>query len=153
MADMDAYELTRPILAATPLLGRRRRAAAPCVDVLACARRYVDQLPLGLTIVRRLTSAAAAAAVERALVELATAEGVPVRLDDGGGGAAALARDLVAGRAVVAPAADAVALLLPLIRDGASIEGLRLAELLVAYLEHRAVIARRFPRPAKLDGC
>jgi hypothetical protein len=139
---MDAYELTRPILAASPLLGRRRGRVEPCVDVLAAARRYVGQLPLGLTIVHRLAPARAAAEIERALVDLAVDEGVAVSVDEA---VEELARRLVGARAIVVPAADAIALLVPLLRDTASIEGVRLAEQLVAYLEHRTVIARRFP--------
>ena len=139
---MDAYELTRPILASTPLLGRRRHHDAPAVDALADARRYVEQLPLGLAIVHRLPAASAAAAVERALRDLAVAEGVAVGR---GEAPVELAHRLVGARAIVAPARDAVASLLPVVERGAGIEGLRLAELLVAYLEHRTVIARRFP--------
>ena len=140
---MDAYELTRPILSATPVLARRRPPASPAVDALAEAGRYVQQLPLGLTLRRLLTSSTAAREVEAALWALAVAEGVPVSVDEQ---ASALAARLVDARAVVAPAADAVRTLLPLICGGASIEGVRLAELLVAYLEHRTVIAHRFPR-------
>lgn len=141
---MDAYELTRPILAASPVFGRRRRACAAPTDALADARRYVHQLPLGLTIVRRLSAATAAAEVERAVWALAVAEGVAVDVDDPS--AAGLAGRLVAARSIVAPAADAVATLLPaMASSGATLEGIRLAELLVAYLEHRTVIAHRFP--------
>ena len=145
---MDAYELTRPILSATPVLARRRPATSPAVDALAEAGRYVQQLPLGLTLRRLLTSSGAAREVEAALWALAVAEGVPVSVDEP---AAALAVRLVDARAIVAPAADAVRTLLPLIRGGASIEGVRLAELLVAYLEHRTVVARRFPRRPRID--
>lgn len=140
---MDAYELTRPILSATPLLHRRSSASSPAVDGLAVAGRYVHQLPLGLTIRRLLMSSTAAREVEAALWALAVAEGVPVCVDEP---PVALAHRLVEARAIVAPAADAIRTLLPMIGGGASIEGVRLAELLVAYLEHRTVIAHRFPR-------
>ena len=50
---MDAFEMTRPVLSSTKLFTRRPAAPIlPALDVAAAlieARRYVHQLPLGLS--------------------------------------------------------------------------------------------------------
>ena len=47
---MDAFELTRPILSGSGRIAvERRRSPAAAVDLLATARRYVNQLPLRST--------------------------------------------------------------------------------------------------------
>ena len=135
---MDAYQLTRPILSATPVLRRRPAPAAPAADPLVEARRYVHQLPLGRSpslVGRRSAVTPAPADVERALWRTAAAHGVCVSSTEP---AADLARRLVRSRAIVAPAADAVATLLPAIEAGAGGDAAHLASRLLGYLDARA---------------
>ena len=139
---MDAFELTRPILSN----GRRiafapRRAKDAPANLLASARRYVNQLPLGSWSGPafdggRWNPRAAAREVERALFRAAAASGVAVGIDDSPD---AIARRLVRCRVIVAPAADgAVALLQLLGADEGVGDAAKLAERLIGYLDHRA---------------
>jgi hypothetical protein len=143
---MDAYELTRPILTSGRLLPRRHRPAPAPHDLLAEAARYVHQLPLGVSPGpafdrRRPSPLEATAELERALWRVAHAFGACVDADEP---PTALARRLVWARAIVAPAADGLASLLPTLAvalpgDDAAV---RLAERLVGYLDHRALRRR-----------
>lgn len=133
---MDAYQLTRPILSATPLLRRRSTPTTPATDALVEARRYVHQLPLGRSpgLVGRRASVAPAD-IERALWRTAAAFGVCMSTTEA---PAALARRLVRARAIVAPAADAVATLVPALEAGAGGDAAHLAIRLLGYLDARA---------------
>jgi hypothetical protein len=145
---MDAYELTHPILATTPPFVRgapSRRAPSETRGLLVEARRYVHQLPLGRSPGpafdrRRPSGPEAAAAIDRALRRTAAAYAVGASSDES---PLALARRLVRSRAIVAPAADALLSLLPVLEAdaGAGDEGVRLAERVIGYLDHRT--ARR----------
>lgn len=134
---MDAYQLTRPILSATPVLRRRPADPAPAGDPLVEARRYVHQLPLGRSpslVGRRSALAPAPADIERALWRTAAAHRVCV---DSGEPAVDLARRLVRARVIVALAADAVATLLPALEAGAGGDAPHLASRLLGYLDDR----------------
>ena len=134
---MDAYQLTRPILSATPLVRRRPAPRTPAADPLVEARRYVHQLPLGRSpslVGRRTAVAPAPADIERALWRTAAAFGVCVSSTEA---PADLARRLVRARAIVAPAADAVAALLPALEAGAGGDAAHLAIRLLGYLDDR----------------
>lgn len=135
---MDAYQLTRPILSATPLVRRRPAPTTPAADPLVEARRYVHQLPLGRSpslVGRRTAVAPAPADIERALWRTAAAFGVCVSSTEA---PADLARRLVRARAIVAPAADAVATLVPALEAGAGGDAAHLASRLLGYLDARA---------------
>lgn len=134
---MDAYQLTRPILSATPLVRRRPAPTTPAADPLVEARRYVHQLPLGRSpslVGRRTAVAPAPADIERALWRTAAAFGVCVSSTEA---PADLARRLVRARAIVAPAADAVATLVPALEAGAGGDAAHLASRLLGYLDAR----------------
>lgn len=161
MTAMDAFELTHPVLSAAavtaplaPPVPRRFRhrppAPAPAVEeALVAIRRLAYQLPLGsaprpLAGRDRWSFAGAAREVERAVGEVAAAHGVH---PSGDGGIPALVRRLARCRAIVPPAAEAVARLLPVLEagaagqvDDASLEpsAAKLAERLVGYLQSRA---------------
>jgi hypothetical protein len=135
---MDAFELTRPILTVG---GRAVEPAEASADVLAVARRFVNQLPLGTWPGPafdgpRWSPGAAAREIERSLVRAAASHGVTVSVDDSPG---ALAKRLVRARVIVAPAADGTVHLLRALRagdaDGAAV---KLADRLLGYLDHRA---------------
>lgn len=144
---MDAFELTRPILTE----GHRRAAVAPrpapCTDLLAQARRFVNQLPLGAWSGPafdgvRWNPRAAAREIERALFRTAASAGVAVDVDDS---PEAIARRLVRCRVIVAPAADGAVVLLRLLAgDDAVGDAAKLAERLIGYLDHRTATPRRF---------
>lgn len=134
---MDAYQLTRPILSATPLVRRRPAPTTPAADPLVEARRCVHQLPLGRSpslVGRRTAVAPAPADIERALWRTAAAFGVCVSSTEA---PADLARRLVRARAIVAPAADAVATLVPALEAGAGGDAAHLATRLLGYLDAR----------------
>ena len=139
---MDAFEMTRPVLSGTTFFTRRVAPVVLPVDPAAAlieARRYVNQLPLGRSpgpgVGRPATGAEARRDVERALWRTAAAHGVCVTSSEA---PADLARRLVRARAIVAPAADAVALLLPALELGAGTDARHLATRLVGYLDERA---------------
>lgn len=135
---MDANQLTRPILSATPLVRRRSAPTTPAADPLVEARRHVHQLPLGRSpslVGRRSAVAPAPADLERALWRTAAAFGVCVSSTEA---PAELARRLVRARAIVGPAADAVATLLPALEAGAGGDAAHLATRLLGYLDARA---------------
>ena len=153
---MDAFELTRPILSPSRRVARTDpdRIKAPKVadaDLLATARRYVNQLPLGTwqgpPFDRpRWSAQAASREIERSLFRAAAAHGVSVSVDDS---AADVARRLVRCRVIVAPAADAAVSLLEVLRpssgegDGVGVgvgDAGRLADRLVGYLDHRTLL-------------
>jgi hypothetical protein len=144
---MDAFEMTRPVLASTTFFTRRSlRPAAPTFDATASlveARRYVNQLPLGRSPGRGrrpLESAAGARReIERALWRTAAAHGVSVATAES---SSELARRLVRSHVIVTPAADAVAALLPVLDAGVGADGVHLAQRLVGYLDHRAATRR-----------
>jgi hypothetical protein len=155
-APMDAFELTRPILSD----GRRiavtpGRAKAAPVGLLASARRYVNQLPLGSWSGPafdglRWNPRAAAREVERALFRAAAASGVAVGIDDS---PAAIANRLVRCRVIVVPAADgAIALLQLLAQDEGVGDAAKLADRLIGYLDHRAASAARPARRIRSDS-
>ncbi len=138
---MDAFELTRPILSTTRLFPRPllRPTAAPgdAVALLAEARRYVHQLPLGRSPglgARRSAPTPTPAMIERALWGTAAAFAVCVTSTEP---PVVLARRLVRARAIVAPAADAIAALVPALEAGASGDAAHLTVRLLGYLEHR----------------
>ena len=149
---MDAFELTRPILSGSRRLAVVERPTAPpaAVDLLASARRYVNQLPLGSWPGPafdgvRSNPGAAAREIERALFRAAAASGVAVDVDDS---PEAIARRLARCRVIVAPAADGALALLELLRsaDGTG-DAAKLAERLIGYLDHRAQLGpTRFRR-------
>ena len=139
---MDAFELTRPILSGAGRIAvERRRSPAAAVDLLATARRYVNQLPLGSWSGpafdgSRWNPRAAAREVERALFRAAAAAGVAVGVDDSPD---AIARRLVRCRVIVAPAADGAVALLQLLAEEEGVgDAAKLAERLIGYLDHRA---------------
>ena len=139
---MDAFELTRPILSGSGRLAvDRKRDAASSADLLATARRYVNQLPLGswsgpAFYGGRWNPRAAAREVEKALFRAAASSGVAVGVDDS---PEAIARRLVRSRVIVTPAADgAVALLRLLGEEEGTGDAAKLAERLIGYLDHRA---------------
>ena len=139
--------MTRPVLASTTFFTRRStRPAVPTFDTssaLVEARRYVNQLPLGLSAGpgrRRFDSAAVAhREVERALWRTAAAHGVTVTTTES---SADLARRLGRPHVIVTPAADAVATLLPALEAGAGGDAVHLAQRLVGYLDQRAAARR-----------
>ena len=145
---MDAFELTRPILSGSRRLAVVERSApAPSsVDLLASARRYVNQLPLGSWSGPafdgvRWNPRAAAREIERALFRTAAASGVAVDVDDS---PEAIARRLVRCRVIVAPAADGALALLELLRGGDGTgDAAKLAERLIGYVDHRGAQAAR----------
>ena len=146
--DMDAFELTRPILSGSRRIAvspRRRGVLGAPADLLASARRYVNQLPLGSWSGPafdggRWNPRAAAREVERALFRAAASSGVSVGVDDS---PEAIARRLVRCRVIVAPAADgAIALLQLLAGDEGVGDAAKLAERLIGYLDHRAATRR-----------
>ena len=154
---MDAFELTRPILSPSGRLARTDpdRTAVPVrvrkvvdADLLATARRYVNQLPLGTWAGPpfdrpRWSAPAASREIERALVRAAAAHGVTVSVDDS---ATDIARRLVRCRVIVAPAADGAVALLEVLRGPSSSssdrvgDAGRLADRLVGYLDHRTLL-------------
>ena len=143
---MDAFELTRPILSnGRRIAVDRRRSAAASTDLLATARRYVNQLPLGSWSGPafdgpRWNPRAAAREVERALFRAAAASGVAVGVDDSPG---EIARRLVRCRVIVAPAADGALALLHLLGEEEGVgDAAKLADRLIGYLDHRAAARR-----------
>ncbi len=143
---MDAFELTHPVLTSSrgtrPSAPERPTTAADDrEEQLRAARRFVNQLPLGLApgppfAGRRRGPADAGRAVERALWAVAVRHGVPIGVDEA---PALLARRLVRQGAIVAPAGDAVLALLPLVETADYDESVaKLAGRLVGYLGHRA---------------
>ena len=141
---MDAFELTRPILSRSGRIAvDRKPAPVASVDLLAPARRYVNQLPLGSWSGPafdgvRWNPRAAAREVERALFRAAASWGVAVGVDDS---PEAIARRLVRCRVIVAPAADGAAALLQLLGAGKGVgDAAKLAERLIGYLDHRAAL-------------
>ena len=146
-AGMDAFELTRPILSGSRHVAVERRGAArnQPVDLLASARRFVNQLPLGSWSGPafdgvRWNPGAAAREIERALVRAAASSGVTVGVDDS---PEAIARRLVRCRVIVTPAADGAVALLELLRGGDGTgDAAKLAERLIGYLDHRAATRR-----------
>jgi hypothetical protein len=149
---MDAFELTRPILTSSRLLVRRPATGPAPADLLAEARRYVHQLPLGVSPGPafdrvRPTPVRATVELERAVRSVAASFGVCVDSDEP---LPTLARRLVRARAIVAPAADALAALLPALGTTGPVdigpEAVRLAERLAGYLDHRAEIGPRLGR-------
>lgn len=146
---MDAFELTRPILSPSRRVARTDpdRIPAPKVvdlDLLAGARRSVNQLPLGTWAGPpfdrpRWSAQAASREIERALFRAAAAHGVTVSVDDS---ATDVARRLVRCRVIVPPAADAAVALLQVLQaptDSVGDAG-RLADRLVGYLDHRTLL-------------
>jgi hypothetical protein len=139
---MDAFELTRPILSGSRRLAvAERQVATPAAtDLLATARRYVNQLPLGSWAGPafdggRWNPGAAAREIERALFRAAAAAGVTVDVDDS---PEAIARRLVRSRVIVAPAADGALALLEVLRRGDGTgDAAKLAERLIGYVDHR----------------
>ena len=153
--DMDAFELTRPILSGRgriPAIERRGTVVArrDVADLLATARRYVNQLPLGSWSGPafdgvRWNPGAAAREIERALFRTAAASGVAVSVDDS---AEAIARRLVRCRVIVTPAADGAVALLGVLRTGDRTgDAAKLAERLIGYLDHRAATHHHHPYP------
>jgi hypothetical protein len=152
---MDAFELTRPVLATTHIdIAARRtiRARARQVDAtdaLVAARRFTYQLPLGsapLPLAGRVRGSFASAArdIEHALWGVALAKGVAVDVDER---PMVLACRLLRLRAISPPAVDAVGALFPILEAGAagnlvdlSVEpaAAKLTERLVGYLDSRA---------------
>lgn len=155
--------MTHPVLAsgrpaaladaapAGPRLRSLRRggpAAAPTERWLADARRFTYQLPLGMAprplLGRdRLRYHEAEAQLEQALWRVAATAGVVVSIDEP---APALARRLARSRAIVPPAAEAVATLVPVLSAGAAGEladaslepaATKVAERLMGYLASR----------------
>ena len=144
---MDAFELTKPILSGSGRIAvDRKRSSASDTDLLATARRYVNQLPLGSWAGLALGGVrwnprAAAREIERALFRAAAASGVAVDVDDS---PEAIARRLVRTRVIVAPAADGAVALLQLLTAGdATGDASKLAERLIGYLDHRASLKPR----------
>jgi hypothetical protein len=144
---MDAFELTRPILSGSRRIAvAPRRAKGAPADLLATARRYVNQLPLGSWSGPafdgpRGNPRAAAREVERTLLRVAVASGVAVGVDDSPG---EIARRLVRCRVIVAPAADGALALLHLLGEEEGVgDAAKLADRLIGYLDHRAA-TRRF---------
>jgi hypothetical protein len=138
---MDAFELTRPILANGGRLATTERRRIASTTTSASARRYVNQLPLGswagpAFTGTRWNAGAAAREVERALVRVAAASGVAVGVDDT---PSDIARRLVRCRVIVTPAADGAVALLQLLAEGDRHgDAAKLAERLIGYLDHRA---------------
>lgn len=135
---MDAFELTRPVLATTRLRTSRRPSTDDGDAGLATARRFVAQLPLGraprpLAGRDRLSATEARRQLEQALWRLAAAQGVAVGVDES---TDVLARRLARVRAMAPPAADAVVALLRVL-DAGETESAKLAERVIGYLESR----------------
>ena len=140
---MDAFELTRPVLAAGSLRVRKTPAPehpdAALAAQLAAARRFAYQLPLGTApkplIGRdRLDPAEARRELERALWQVAAKANVAIVLTEP---AAALAKRLARVRAISPPAADAVVALLPVL-DAGEPAAAKVAERVAGYLASRA---------------
>ena len=143
---MDAFELTRPILSGSGRIAVDRKwGPSSATDLLASARRYVNQLPLGSWAGPafdgiRWNPRAAAREIERALFRVAASAGVTVAVDDAPD---VIARRLVRARVIVAPAADgALGLLEVLSGEDSTGDAAKLAERLIGYRDHRAVLGR-----------
>lgn len=141
---MDAYELSHPILSAGAADRNDERLPEVVPLPIERARRYVDQLPRQRLRARLVPVVAwepreARAAVERALGEIAVANGLVLDLDES---ALVLADRLRGFNLISPPAADATAVLLRLLTPPASElagqEPAALARRLVTYLEGRA---------------